>query len=1325
LSQPPSAPPGPEVDRDNPWPGLSSFTEDLKGFFFGREKETEELVRLVRRNTLTVLFGQSGLGKSSLLQAGVFPVLREADFLPLYLRLDHDPSLPPLADQVKAALIEAFKSAGADAPAPRPDESLWEYFHRKDIDIWSSKNRLLTPVLAFDQFEEIFTLGRADDARRERGRAFLTELADLVENRPPAALRAKFDSGDLDPARYAFDKPSCQVILSLREDFLPDLEGLKNEMRSLMHSRMRVRRLTGTQALEIVTRPAPHLLAEGVAERVVEFVAGGRGGSAERLAEMEVEPALLSVICRELNQRRRALGREQITADLVSGNRREILNDFYERSVSDLPPAMREFVEDHLLTKSGFRDNLALETVLEAPGVNRALVDTLVSRRLLRIEDRLGVQRVELTHDVLADVIRASRDSRQQRLALEQARLQERRARRRVWWLRGIAAGLVVLLAGVSDLAYRAVVARDRGAVRAALSDLDFASQLMERDDAPAAIAHLVNAAQTDPANPVVGTRLISALAMRSWPIWRDTGVRLPSPGVATEFLPDGKGLLILGEDGVVRLLDAKTYQLVREFHFPAQATGLQVSRLGTDMFAVVFPDGSGAVANAATGSSSEFPKPQDAAQWQKFAISPDGKWLALADKARLELVATADGRVRTSVPMPKGANPSSANFSPDSGRLMVSDWQLGVEIFRVPTLGVVLPWVHPSEYGNGGAAYADFSPDGTSCVMSWWNGARLVNAATGARVGPPLGLGTGQIEFATFDADGRRVFTMGNDREVRIWDTATQLPALPPMVHGAAVKGGQLGGLGRVLLTRSNDDVLHLWDTSTGAQLVEPNLRVRTDASAALEPGGDRVLFCAPDGRLLALRTTPSSIRPVVWMPEGDPIKVGNGGATNNTVTWFSAAEPETLLHVGRDYSEHFSLESLRTVAMARVSWKGKLRIHDSDEKTGLFLATSPDVGFSLWRNVSGTLEKVRDLADSPRHAEGSFIGESGSGLIGLATVQAAVASSIRIWRAADGLPAGPVISLPSGMQEGAISISPDGTRLALGAGNGIAGVWEIATGREVAQFIPDIPATTAATAFSPDGRLVGTTTYSDGPWIDGVAYTTGRLWNAQTGQPVGPPHRHRENMMVALSPDSQLAVFASVDGSMDVVSTLTGQSIYAPLIFPYSPLSGDSLFKAARFLGSDRIVMGTREAILCWDAHSGLPLMEPLRPSGEPISLYDIDSKGRFAALIAFSGRVSIWPLPPHYGRAEVPQWLLRLARTLSGRRLDENGALVPSDTDFERTNAGLATVREELAALPADAPYAEWGRWILADPDTRTIAPGLNITLAEARARGLSGD
>jgi hypothetical protein len=449
----------PAIDRENPWPGLESFTENARDFFFGREQETEELNRLVGRQTLTVLFGQSGLGKSSLLHAGLFPLLRASDHLPLYLRLDHSPLTPPLAEQVKTALTTAFAAARAEAPAFTPGETLWEYFHRKDVDIWSAKNRLLTPVLAFDQFEEIFTLGRADEACRERSRIFLNELACLVANRAPAAVQARLDHGELDPAQFNFAKPSCQVILSLREDFLPDLEGLKQQMPALVHNRLRLKRLTGTQALDIVQKPAPHLLAAGVAERIVEFVAGARGGSAERLAEFDVEPPLLSVICRELNERRRALGQAQITVDLVSGNRREILTNFYERSVADLPEAMRTFVEERLLTKSGFRDNLALESALESPGVTRPLIDTLVARRLLRIEDRLGVQRVELTHDVLAEVIRGARDARREqearaaeerrRLATESelaaSRAREAEAKRGLVRARLIAAGCAVL----------------------------------------------------------------------------------------------------------------------------------------------------------------------------------------------------------------------------------------------------------------------------------------------------------------------------------------------------------------------------------------------------------------------------------------------------------------------------------------------------------------------------------------------------------------------------------------------------------------------------------------------------------------------------------------------------------------------------------------------------------------------------------------------------------------------------------------------------------------------------------------------------------------
>src|SRR5205085_4079126 len=104
----------------------------------------------------------------------------------------------------------------------------------------------------------------------------------------------------------------------------------------------------------------------------------GPSGSADTLVSLEVEPALLSVVCRELNTRRRAAGLPRITAGLLAGTRTGILADFYDRGVSDLPPAARAFVEDRLLTRSGYRDSVALENALAwdgagSPGLARDL----------------------------------------------------------------------------------------------------------------------------------------------------------------------------------------------------------------------------------------------------------------------------------------------------------------------------------------------------------------------------------------------------------------------------------------------------------------------------------------------------------------------------------------------------------------------------------------------------------------------------------------------------------------------------------------------------------------------------------------------------------------------------------------------------------------------------------------------------------------------------------------------------------------------------------------------------------------------------------------
>ncbi|MFO0908574.1 MAG: DUF2610 domain-containing protein [Isosphaeraceae bacterium] len=445
------------VDAQNPWPGLVAFSEDLQAYFHGRDDEAEELLRRVDRWPLTVLFGQSGLGKSSLLQAGLFPRLRAAGYLPVTIRLDHDADAPSLTEQVIATVSRALVDAGGTCEAStEPGESLWEFFHRRTLQLRMPSGEPARPVLVFDQFEELFSIGQVNDAARERAAHFVDELADFVENRAPESLERRLDDQPELARAFLFGDRGDRVLISLREDYLPALESLRSSMPSIAENRMRLTRMNGERALDAVTRPGGSLIPAEVAREVVRFVAGGRRDGPE-LARLEVEPSLLSLVCRELNNRRLALGLPQITADLLEGSRERILQDFYDRCLADQPPALRVFVEDELVTDSGLRENLALERVIKRlvlDGVNPTAIDELVQRRLIHIEDRLDIQRVELTHDILTSVVKKSRDERRQREAAAEverrAALSQEKSRRQRTRFRAIVGGLTVALGVVS-----------------------------------------------------------------------------------------------------------------------------------------------------------------------------------------------------------------------------------------------------------------------------------------------------------------------------------------------------------------------------------------------------------------------------------------------------------------------------------------------------------------------------------------------------------------------------------------------------------------------------------------------------------------------------------------------------------------------------------------------------------------------------------------------------------------------------------------------------------------------------------------------------------
>ncbi len=458
---------------DNPWPGLNQFFEDNGRYFRGRDEEKLELFRLVKSEILTILFGKSGLGKSSLLQAGLFPLLRQAGYLPVLIHIRHDDLATdnrdgesPLSSQVYAALCEACAASKVEAPEIRDEERLWEYFHRAGAAFWNERNRLVTPVLVFDQFEEAFTLGVESDRRRKRRDAFFAQLEELIENRPPQTLRRRWDEDPELVSAFEQDRAPCKIILSLREDYLPDLEQLKEGIRSIMQNRFRLERMDGGKAWQVVTgetmidgetrRTPSHLVDEEVALKIIDFVSKTRGQrdqaalARENLRARTVDPALLSVVCSELNNRRRAKKppQEKISFTLLSDSKEEIIREFFDSHVNALGAGagpVRRFIEEDLITGGGFRKRCDLDDALRQQGVSRDDLRRLEQQRILRFEPSEGITWIELTHDLLTEVVYESRRQRREREARAKAEELEAAKKKKVLLYGSILAVIVLL----------------------------------------------------------------------------------------------------------------------------------------------------------------------------------------------------------------------------------------------------------------------------------------------------------------------------------------------------------------------------------------------------------------------------------------------------------------------------------------------------------------------------------------------------------------------------------------------------------------------------------------------------------------------------------------------------------------------------------------------------------------------------------------------------------------------------------------------------------------------------------------------------------------
>ena len=391
---------------------MRPYREKDAAFYFGRGAEIEDLLTRTERSLLTLLYARGGLGKTSLVRAGLAPRLTEHGYLPVYLRprglLDgHRDPIAEAIREVKTAADAAKLEATADFNAP----SLWELFHRTNLDLWDARNRLVSPVLVFDQFEEIFQIIDDDPRAAPRVRALLDAIAELVENRLPQRL-ASAEPGE--GQHFDVAAKNYRVVLSFREDYLPQMRKLRAIVPSVIENHVRLEPLSGEQARQVVEGAGRELVDREAATLLVQSV-GRPAGLLQRLLDpqagvvvggevvnVEVEPSILSVVCFHLNSER--LRRRQSTIDvgLVKVKSAEdIFDDYYRANVGKVNAATRKFVESKLITSGGERVLYPMRAVEAAgPGLMRSAAQ-LIEQGILRKEWFAGEQRVEISHDLL------------------------------------------------------------------------------------------------------------------------------------------------------------------------------------------------------------------------------------------------------------------------------------------------------------------------------------------------------------------------------------------------------------------------------------------------------------------------------------------------------------------------------------------------------------------------------------------------------------------------------------------------------------------------------------------------------------------------------------------------------------------------------------------------------------------------------------------------------------------------------------------------------------------------------------------------------------
>ena len=643
-----------------PYPGLEAFTAENQHFFFGRRDDTQLLISNLYASALTVVYGSSGVGKTSVVLAGVVPeVEREGEAVILVHRTWQDAARArSLGDRMVQAVANKLRQPPIAADAP--------------LDVLAERlaARWRRPLfLVFDQFEEYFLHNEPSDEPDSLD----GELARLINRRDLAV----------------------NVMIVMREDSIAALDRFRHRIPTLLNNLYRLEHLTPHEARSAIEEPLavlrersapgdhlPTAIEAGLAVAILDDLAtldpstttAGAVHDSTRVELPFLQVVLERVWLIECRARSAVCRKGTFTA---AGGARGIVRQRIGESLNTLAPDDQRIVASvlrHLVTPSGAKIALTMADLAGYAGVGAEAVDTVVQRlvssdarvlrRVAHPSQDAALTKYEIYHDALGAPLLAWR------LAMDRRRDErDRKAKRRV---RDSIAALVVLVlaaVGVATFLQRGksrVEARELATIASGQLETDngrallLARESMNRNADENAGEVVLRRALFEPGERlqdtvssrvtrltvspdgryVVGTDPTGHVAM-----WTTDSLRrivLPSfirSARGASFDSSGRRLLLVDANRPVVLeLDS----VVKVSRLPGATGSAPTGRLLRDgRRALISYAGSGVIEWTRTDSSwSETARtPTGEGVAMELALSPDERWLAWVTSGAVALV--------------------------------------------------------------------------------------------------------------------------------------------------------------------------------------------------------------------------------------------------------------------------------------------------------------------------------------------------------------------------------------------------------------------------------------------------------------------------------------------------------------------------------------------------------------------------------------------------------------------------------------------------------------------------------------------------------------